>query len=69
MHYSASDRCWPFAAPYTACFRVSFGDNRRSNSVGQGRFRADTVEKLDINGRLFFCRKVKHSKLLSTLTM
>jgi hypothetical protein len=31
-------------------------------------FRADTVEKLDINGRLFFCRKVKHSKLLSTLT-
>jgi hypothetical protein len=30
---------------------------------------ADTVEKLDNNGRLFFCRKVKHSKLLSTLTM
>jgi hypothetical protein len=31
--------------------------------------RADTVEKLGKNGRLFFCRKAKHSKLLSALTM
>jgi hypothetical protein len=30
---------------------------------------ADTVEKLDKNGRLFFCRKANHSKLLSALTM
>jgi hypothetical protein len=30
---------------------------------------ADTVEKLDKNGGLFFCRKAKHSELLSALTM
>jgi hypothetical protein len=32
-------------------------------------FLADTVEKLDKNGGLFFCRKAKHSELLSALTM
>jgi hypothetical protein len=41
----------------------------RVNANVKWRLWADTVEKLDINGRLFFCRKVKHSKLLSTLTM
>jgi hypothetical protein len=30
---------------------------------------ADTVEKLDKNERLFFCKKAKHSKLLSALAM
>jgi hypothetical protein len=30
---------------------------------------ADAVEKLDKNGELFFCRKAKHSELLSALTM
>ncbi len=30
---------------------------------------ADTVEKLDKNGGQFFCRKPKHSKLLTVLAM
>jgi hypothetical protein len=30
---------------------------------------ANTVEKLDKNGELFFCRNPKHSKLLTALTM
>ena len=30
---------------------------------------ADTVEKLEKNEGIFFCRKPKHSKLTSALTM
>ena len=39
--------------------------------VGTGRTTTvkKLLEKLDKDGRLFFCRKAKHSKLLSALTM
>jgi hypothetical protein len=35
-----SVRCVPFSAPYTARFSVSYGENRRSDSVGQDRLHA-----------------------------
>ena len=51
---SPSVRCVPVSAPYDALFSVSYiGDNRRSDSVDQGRFRAQlghsTLAKFDIH--------------------
>jgi hypothetical protein len=36
-------RCVPFSASHDAFFSVSFGENRRSDSVDQGRLRAEST--------------------------
>jgi hypothetical protein len=43
----------PFAASLYALLSVSFGDNRRSDSVGQGRLRAlcGHSRRVVVNGR------------------
>jgi len=52
-----------------ARFRNLLEDSRPSDFQVRGLFSADTVEKLDKNGGLLFCRKLKHSKLLIVLAM
>jgi hypothetical protein len=54
-----SVRCVPFSAPYDAIFSVSYGDNRPSDSVGQGRLHALRASLLHfkLDSKCFFTQK------------
>ena len=58
-HNSLGVRCVPFAAPYTAHFSVSYGENRPSDSVGQGRLHAlrSSLLHFKLDTKCFFTQK------------
>jgi hypothetical protein len=62
-------RLWPEIASWHIHLGVRLRENRPSNSMSQRRFTTYSVEKLDKNERLFFCRKAKHSEVHTALVM
>jgi hypothetical protein len=66
---NSSVSCVPFSASHDAIFSVSFGDNRRSDSGGQGRLRKADSRSTKVGGVIFGQERTFSQKEIDLLTL